>query len=189
MNRSVARLLVMIHQSKQSLYGPPGSHFFGKFIVFLCSEPCFVDESHTSSMDVRRVETLEIRTSALEQCKLRNDKWGLEVHSRLMTCCDLVAEEAVYHKNCHRNFYRANVQSSCGRPVDSMKSETFEKICWWLELNDCELLTLQDVSNKAKVLLPDNDEVYSEKWLKQKLIQRYGDHIQFTEVRGRRNVK
>jgi len=51
------------------------------------------------------------------------------------------------------------------------------------------LLTLQDVSNKAKVLLPDNDEVYSEKWLKQKLIQRYGDHIQFTEVRGRRNVK
>jgi len=59
-----------------------------------------VDESHTSSMDVRRVETLEIRTSALEQCKLCSDKWGLEVHSRLMTCCDLVAEEAVYHKNC-----------------------------------------------------------------------------------------
>ena len=106
-----------------------------------------------------------------------------------MTCCDLVAEEAVYHKNCHRNFYRANVQStSCGRPVDSMKSETFEKICGRLELNDCELLTLQDVSNKAKVLLPDNDEVYSEKWLKQKLIQWYGDHIQFNEVRGRRNV-
>jgi len=24
-----------------------------------------------------------------------------------------------------------------------MKSETFEKICGWLELNDCELLTLQ----------------------------------------------
>ena len=70
-----------------------------------------------------------------------------------------------------------------------MKSETFEKICGWLELNDCELLTLQDVTNKAKVLLPDNDEVYSEKWLKQKLIQRYGDHIQFNEVRGRRNVK
>ena len=45
------------------------------------------------------METLEIRTSALEQCKLRNDKWGLEVHSRPMTCCDLVAEEAVYHKN------------------------------------------------------------------------------------------
>ena len=70
-----------------------------------------------------------------------------------------------------------------------MENETFEKICGWLELNDCELLTLQDVSNKAKVLLPDNDEVYSEKWLKQKLIQRCGDHIQFTEVRGRRNVK
>ena len=162
--------------------------FDWKIHCFFCSQPCVVDDFHAPNLELRHVETLEIRESTLEQCKVRDDAWALEVRSRLMTCCDLVAEEAIYHKNCHRNFYRTNVHPSCGRPVDSMKGETFDKVCEWLEVNDCEFLTLQDVVNKAQTLVPNNDEVYSEKWIKQKLIQRYGDHIQFNEVRGRHNV-
>jgi len=105
-----------------------------------------------------------------------------------MTCCDLVAEEAIYHKNCHRNFYRYNVCASCRMPIDSMKVQTFVKVCEWLELNDCELLTLHYVVNKSQSLLPNNDEVFTEKWLKKKLINQYGNHFQFNEVRDRHNV-
>jgi hypothetical protein len=52
---------------------------------------------------------------------------------------------------------------SRGRPVDNAKVETFDKVCDWLEVNDTELLALQDIVNKAQVLVPNNEEVYSEK--------------------------
>ena len=54
-----------------------------------------------------------------------------------------------------------------------------------------DLLTLQDVAAKSQSLHADSGEVCdicSEKWLKVKLRERYGEHIQFNELRGRRNV-
>ena len=65
--------------------------------------------------------------------------------------------------------------------------ETFEKLCEWLEVNDCELLTLQKKKKKAQDLVPNNDAVYLKKWPK-KLVERYGDHIQFNVVCGRQSV-
>jgi len=44
------------------------------------------------------------------------------------------------------------------------------------------------VIEKAQTLVPHAEELYTEVWLKQKLKSQYGDHIQFNEVRGRRNV-
>ena len=148
-----------------------------------CAEKRSQDEKKT-----RKVETLEIRENILKQCIVRADTWKLEVQGRLMTCCNLVAEEAVYHKNCHSNFFKIVTYGKSGRPVNATKAETFEMLYEWLEVNDFEMLTLQDVVDKARVIVPDNDCVYSEKWLKQKLVQRYGVHIQFSEVRGHRNV-
>ena len=157
---------------------------------FLCGEMCITcaEKRPQDEKKTRKVETLEIRENILKQCVVRADTWGLEVQGRLMTCCDLVAEEAVYHKNCHSNFFKIVTYGKSGRPVNAAKAETFEKLCEWLEVNDFEMLTLQDVVDKARVIVPDNDYVYSEKWLKQKLVERYGVHIQFSEVRGRRNV-
>ena len=77
--------------------------FDWKVHCFFCSQPCVVDDMHSPNLELRHVETLEIRENTLEQCKLRGDAWALEVQSRLMTCCDLVAEEAIYHKSCHRH--------------------------------------------------------------------------------------
>jgi hypothetical protein len=161
--------------------------FDWKLNCFFCSQLC-IAERQKDAKKMRHVETLEIRDSVLGQCAMRADAWGLEVQSRLLTCIDLVAAEAVYHNNCHLSFYRVSKYAACGRPTDSRKAETFEKLCEWLEVNDFEMLTLQDVATKAQMLVPENDIVYSEKWLKQKLSDRYGDHIQFNEVRGRRNV-
>ena len=160
--------------------------FDWKVHCFLCAESCAHDPKNPDK--IRHVMTLELRDNILEQCSKREDSWGLEVRSRLMTCNDLVAEEAVYHRLCHTNFYYISKYASVGRPVDSVKAETFEKLCEWMEVSDFEFLTLQDVVNKARALVPGNDDVYCDKWIKQKLIQRYGDHIQFCEVQGRRNV-
>lgn len=164
------------------------SAFDWKINCFLCGQLCVARDGNADVKKIRRVMTKELMSSVNEQCLAHGDAWGLEVQSRLMTCHCLIAEEAVYHKNCHRSFNRVVLYSNSGRPVDGMKGETFEKLCDWLEVNDFELLTLQDVVNKARVVVPNNDSVYSDQWLKQKLIERYGDHIQFCEVRGRRNV-
>jgi len=51
---------------------------------------------------------LEIRSKVLARCKERNDSWAHEVQSQLLVCCDLVAEETLYHRNCHRHFFRPN---------------------------------------------------------------------------------
>jgi hypothetical protein len=56
-----------------------------------------------------------------------------------------------------------------------------------LEETDCELVTLDDVTRKAKQLT-SIDEVYSRTWLKTRLKERYRAHITFSEVEGRMDV-
>jgi len=89
--------------------------FNWKTHCFFCGETCNLDKN------AHRVETLEIRDSILYQCKARADAWAIEVQGCLTNCCDLVAEEALYHKNCHRNFYCSYVYSVPGRPTDNVK--------------------------------------------------------------------
>ena len=106
--------------------------FNWKTHCFFCGETCNLDKNAC------HVETLEIRDSTLYQA--RADAWAIEVQGRLTNCCDLVAEEALYHKNCHRNFYCSYVYSVPGRPTDNVKHEVFERVCLWLEMNDSDLL-------------------------------------------------
>jgi len=70
-------------------------------------------------------------------------------------------------------------------PVDVGKYEAFDKLCAWLE--EVELVTLAELSQKS-ASLTGNIDVYSEKWLKLKLVERYREHIVFAEVNGRKNV-
>ena len=64
-------------------------------------------------------------------------------------------------------------------PVDVGKYEAFDKLCAWLEV---ELVTLAEVSQKS-ASFTGNIDVYSEKWLKLKLVERYREHIVFAEQR------
>jgi len=68
------------------------------------------DERHPDCCDRRVVQTLEIQKSALEMCAKRLslselDVDALEVQHRLMTCNDLVSEEAVHHRKCNTDFF------------------------------------------------------------------------------------
>ena len=76
-----------------------------------------------------------------------------------------------------------------GRPIDEVKDDAFDKICDWLEVTDLELITPQDVLEKALSFTGSDDceKVCTTTWLKTRLLERYEGHIMFAEVKGRRD--
>jgi len=80
--------------------------FDWKTNCFYCGEMCIVDQRRPEKHRMRHVEKLEMRDDVLTDCDKRgaSEPWSLQVRSRLNTCCDLVAEEAVYHCACRVNF-------------------------------------------------------------------------------------
>ena len=106
----------------------------------------------------------------------------------MITCADLVAEEAIYHCECMTKF-RLTILSSnkVGRPINAVMMDNFEKVCNWLEEElDCELCTIVELHEKM-VQLSEGSICYSEKSLKRKLIERLGDHI-FAHQPGQPNI-
>ena len=45
--------------------------------------------------------TIGLKSKILEQCQKRNDKWSVEVETRLSCSMDIVADEGMYHSACH----------------------------------------------------------------------------------------
>ena len=169
--------------------------FDWKINCIFCGDLCVKDARHPDRCDHRRVETIHIKNTVLDMCKQRLlnsqvDDLARTVQHRLLSCCDLVAAEAVYHRKCHNKFFKVIVRDSIGRPIDEVKDDAFDKICDWLEVTDLELITLQDVIEKALSLTGSNDceKVYTTTWLKTRLLERYEGHIMFAEVKGRRDV-
>jgi FMN phosphatase YigB (HAD superfamily) len=136
-----------------------------------------------------KANTLVIKESILSQCEKKNDKWSTEIKSHLQNCNDLVAADAIYHKSCHcRLYFEIKSDKSRGRPVDDTMNETFLKLCLWLEQeSEVELFTLEDLQKKMETFSNGNS-VYTAKRLKQKLHDRYKEHIVFSEYKGRKNV-
>lgn len=57
----------------------------------------------------------------------------------------------------------------------------------WLEV-ESELYTLKELKEKMLEFAGDEDNVYSVKWLKEKLKSRYGEYVFFANVEGRLDV-
>lgn len=75
-----------------------------------------------------------------------------------------------------------------GRPRDEGMFHWFEMLCIWLDVDsDAELHTLKELHDKMTSFAGD-ESVYSAKRLKQKLQERYGNKLHFTEVDGKSNV-
>ena len=132
-----------------------------------------------------------------------------EIKHRVLNCSDLVAKNAIYHGICMANFYkkrRNQVQynnssstssshsvsmgdeettennstlekRSVGRPGDSLMSEAFIKTCEWLE-SHAEPTSLCEFEEHM-VDIVDAAHMCSRKYLRTKLVQKYGDHIEF----------
>ena len=127
----------------------------------------------------------------LDLCYKRDDDWALKVKKLLLSCHDLVAAEARYHQKCYIYFHRRRssvpqqLSSPTGRPVDSIKSVNFIKLCEWLE-TECELYSLSELRSRL-IEISSSEDVYEVKSIKNKLV-RYGEHVFFATVAGRSNV-
>ena len=71
-----------------------------------------------------------------------------------------------------------NVKRSVGRPKDSLMSEAFDMTCEWLE-SQAEPMSLSEVEEHM-ISIVDSDHMCSRKYLKKQLLEKYGDHIEFT---------
>ena len=137
------------------------------------------------------LETLPLRNTVLEICSKRMDAWSLEV-SRLQLCIDLPAADAVYHELCYSRFFTGwkhpqEEPSVAGRPDDDCKLKSFNDLCDWFETCD-DLCSLVEMRERMVSKTGNEDAVYFVKTLKRKLLERYGDHIFFGEIRGRHDV-
>lgn len=167
--------------------------FLWKEHCFLCGQAAKKDEKHPHRGIVYQVTHIGFRQRVLHKCDQRNDNWSHEVYTRIATNHDLVAVNAIYHKECFSRFV-SNWPSADsppnrrGRPKDESMQKWFQVLCVWLEgKSDGELYTLKELHDKMRELA-NGDKVYGEKRLKQKLEDRYKDSLVFAEVKGHSNI-
>jgi hypothetical protein len=125
---------------------------------------------------VIEVESFEIKDRMLTVCNDRCEKWSDTVANRLNNCIDLVAAEARYHQNAIRIVLILLFSLKEADQSDLDKLDAFNKTCEWLETTDRDLLTLAHLTEKSKCFIGSTTS-YSEKWLKSKLMERYGSRL------------
>ena len=166
-----------------------------KELCFYCSKPtseCKRDEWHC-------VETLEMRETIMQAALSRpNDPWSLEIKGRLEYATDLIALEARYHFECHRNFTAGRQHTPHkvrrGRPVTEVAQNAFDDLCDELLANgENEFFTLPELHNKMIELArdrygADDRDVYGISHLRNKLKERFKDTIYFASRSGRSDV-
>ena len=107
--------------------------FTWKTLCFFCEKT--INKNYKSSKELSRVMTLKVKERVLKLASERDGEWGKTVERRLLSCNDLVAEEAIYHKACMGEFClcKTSVYEKSGRLVNTEMFNRFEAICAWLE--------------------------------------------------------
>jgi hypothetical protein len=148
------------------------------------------------------VRTLEFQHSIMGVCKKRQDGWADDVAGRLEYAQDLHAADAIYHQPCNVNFRTGRQMPaqfcsdenksdrlSQGRPEETERTEAFLKCMTFLEENDDEQVSINDLIRKMDDYLKGSScDTYSFRYMKKKLLEYYGDRIIVTELNGKSNV-
>ena len=152
--------------------------------------------------DVLQVKTLGIKETILKVCQERADSWSDAVKVRILHVHDLHAADAVYHQTCSVNF-RTKKQMPIaqfaaddffkkprlGRPPDDKRAKAFFEVASYLEDNDDEQITINDLIDLMNQKLADTDyEAYGYTHMKTKLKEHFGERIVQTEINGKPNV-
>ena len=118
---------------------------------FLCATAVTLDKCCHEAKNNHAVRTLEMRKNILDTGHRRNDPWSLQVIGRVEACNDLVAEEAVYHKQCYSNFVTGgrNAKDDSdddhnGQRAFEERVENFDILCTWLE-SPCDLHSMSEL--------------------------------------------
>ena len=99
---------------------------------FLCSEK--IDNYNLKRESISSIMRLSIRDKLIKRANERSDEWGERVLQKLLSCHDLVPEEAVYHNVCMNKFRldRLTAEKREGR-INQGMNDAFKKVCLWLE--------------------------------------------------------
>ena len=160
-----------------------------------CGQPAKNTEGKRRGFDVFPVRTKDFQDTVIKICHSRNDKWSETVLGRLACVNDLHAADAVYHHQCSCNFRTGrNIpcksvddigdtpkKSKPGRPETNQRTAAFLKVTHFLEENDDELRTVNELVLKMAEYLNDNEhEPYSAKYMKTRLQQHFGERVIMT---------
>ena len=111
-------------------------------------------------------------------------------------CGDLHAADCIYHHSCSTNLRidRDVPQQYCscpprkrrksGRPRNQDQEQAFLEMCFYLGANDEEQLTISDLCKKMKEFLTDELTPDGNQYLKQKVMEQYGDSTYIAEGEG-----
>ena len=87
------------------------------------------------------------------------------------------------------NSVKAPKQNKWGRPSQAERDAAFDKVAEWLESNDDEQTTIHNLISKMQDFLADtNYDAYGFTYMKEKLVNHFGNRIIMTEISGMRNV-
>ena len=114
---------------------------------------------------------------------------------RLSQVIDLVSSDGRYHWHCYQTFQKPGssrpekgaATTKGGSSADAKREDAFEKLCDYLEENDECQYAFEELQNMFLQLSPEV-EPYTDIHLKRKLIQRYGNSLNFAVLPGKRSV-
>ena len=166
---------------------------------FYCGKPAILGRKRKVS-DVISVRTVETRDTILGVCQKMGDDWGNVVQARITQVHDLPAADAVYHAVCSTNFRTmkqipaSHDQSSSkrvkvGRPPEEQRMNAFLEVAKFLEENDDEQISIQDLIQRMDKNLANTEfSAYSYHHMQEKLKEHFGNKIIQTEINGKPNV-
>lgn len=114
---------------------------------------------------------------------------------RLSQVIDLVCSDGRYHWHCYQTFQKPGssrpekgaATTKGGSSADAKREDAFEKLCEYLEENDECQYAFEELQNMF-LQLSSEVEPYTDIHLKIKLIQSYGNSLNFAVIPGKRSV-
>ena len=168
---------------------------------FFCSQLAMM-RSKRKDFDIISVKSIELKDTHLTMCQERNDAWATSVQARIVSAHDLHAADAVYHKICGVNFRtmrqiptRYKNEKMCtkkqklGHPQRKERSEAFLDVVHFLEENDDEQISVNDLVCRMEDILDGSEHcAYSRLHMQSKLKEHFGDHIVIENINDKPNV-
>ncbi len=157
-----------------------------------CGDECDQISDQKKPVDKRNMyemRKIPNKESIQHAAAARNDEWGRTVSARVeAVISDLVAAEARYHTPCYCKFFKMPSNRKKGRPTDDDSAAAFDRLYSFLRDNDECQYSLEELFDKLSEYLPDSISVCSERSMKRKLLDHFGDDIIITCLPGKKSV-